>query len=54
MLSGVLEGEYQLIFFTPELLIGKRKWRELLREALYASRLRAFIIDEAHTKMVST
>ena len=49
MLSGVFEGKYQLIFFTPELLINKRKWRELLKGAVYESRLRAFVIDEAHT-----
>ncbi len=26
VLAGVTSGNYQLIFFTPELLIDKKKW----------------------------
>ena len=41
-------GAYQLIFFTPEMIIGNRKWRKLLEGDVYANRLKAFVIDEAH------
>ena len=27
--DGVMRGNYQLVFFTPELLIKKEKWRAL-------------------------
>jgi hypothetical protein len=37
-----------LIFFTPELLLEK-KWRELFHTKPYMSRVRAFIVYEAHT-----
>lgn len=43
-----MAGEYQLVFFTPELLITKPRWRELLSGDIYKSRIRAFIVDEAH------
>lgn len=33
--EGVIAGEYQLVFFTPELLITKTKWRELLSGDVY-------------------
>lgn len=46
--EGVMAGNYQLIFFTPELLIKKAKWRELLSGETYAARISAFVIDEAH------
>ena len=42
VISGVL------LFFTPELLIAKRKWRELLRSEIYTSRIQACIVGEAH------
>ena len=49
MKNGVLEGEYQLVFFTPECLIDQKKWREALKGRLFQARLRALVIDEAHT-----
>lgn len=49
MLAGIIKGEYQLVYFTPELLIEKRKWREVLKSDVYDRRLKALIIDEAHT-----
>ena len=30
MKRDVLEGKYQLVFFTPEFLIDQIKWREAL------------------------
>ena len=33
--DDVISGVYQFVFFTPELLIAKRKWRELLRSTSF-------------------
>ena len=46
--ASVTEGAYQLVLFSPEALISNRKWRHMLREQPYASRLVALVIDEAH------
>ena len=48
MRQGVLEGRYQLVFISPESLFASGKWREMLQEEPYVSRLVAFVIDEAH------
>lgn len=45
----VREGEYQLVYITPELLITGGVWRKMLVGEVYSERLRAFIVDEAHT-----
>ena len=45
----VQEGLYQLVYITPELLITGNVWRKMLVGEVYSERLRAFIIDEAHT-----
>ena len=37
--------EYQLIFFSPEAILCRRKWRKMLLTELYQERL---VIDEAH------
>ena len=46
--AGVLEGTYQLVFFTPEMLLLKKKWRHILMNDRYSEGLKAFVIDEAH------
>jgi hypothetical protein len=43
--DGVTRSNYQLVFFTPELLIKKARWRELLLGAVYHERIVAFIVD---------
>ncbi len=47
MKQAVMRGEYQLIFFTPELLL--ERWRQLLGTSHYTRRVKAFVMDEAHT-----
>ena len=44
------------MFFTPEVIIGTRRWRKMLEGDVYAERLKAFVIDEAHCvkKMVNS
>ncbi len=48
MKQGVMRGEYQLVFFTPELLDHKRS-RQLLGTSHYTRRVKAFVVVEAHT-----
>ena len=48
MKDGVLKGEYQLVYISPELLMVNLKWREMLRSSIYQSKLKCFAIDEAH------
>lgn len=49
MKDGVLKGDYQLVYITPELLLTSSVWRKMLVEEVYCERLKAFIVDEAHT-----
>ncbi|KAL5489405.1 hypothetical protein EMCRGX_G018494 [Ephydatia muelleri] len=48
VLDEVSQGNFQLVFFTPEMLIGSKRWRNMLTGHLYSERLKAFVIDEAH------
>ena len=45
---GVISGNYQIVFFTPEAILSN-KWRRLLLTSHYQDKLIAFVIDEAHT-----
>ena len=44
----VSNGQYQLVLFSPEALLSVRRWREMLRDETYTSRIVAFVVDEAH------
>lgn len=46
--AGVIKAEYSLVFITPELLLAS-KWREILHSTNYTRRVKAFVVDEAHT-----
>lgn len=48
ILTGVAQGFYQLVFFTPEMLIASKKWRRVIESDAYDERLEALVIDEAH------
>ena len=48
MQLGVLSGDYQLVFFSPESILSNRKWRDLLRQEPYVSQIVALVVDEAH------
>ena len=43
------EGQAQLVYISPEQLLGNLLWREMLRSEVYQRNLVAFVIDEAHT-----
>ena len=49
MMQDVMQGAYQAVFFTPEMLMGKKRWRQMLLNDVYSSHLRVFVVDEAHT-----
>ena len=49
MINGVLRGDYQLVYITPELLFTVATWRKMLVGEVYRERLIAFVVDEAHT-----
>ena len=44
----ILQGDYQIVFISPELLFT-RQWRFMLLTETYTSRLHTFVVDEAHT-----
>lgn len=46
--KGIHAGKYDIVFFTPELLIGSKRWRIALTSEIYRHRLRGLVIDEAH------
>ena len=46
--SEIIGGQFSIIYISPELLLRKAKWREMLRSALFQERLVGFIVDEAH------
>lgn len=50
VLSEVMSGKHQLLFFTPEAILGHNhgRWSNFFRNEC-AERIRAFVVDEAHT-----
>ena len=40
VLRGVVNGAYELVFFTPEMLVLCEKWRALLRSKVYMQNLK--------------
>ena len=43
---GIIGGQYQLMYFTPESLLLDMKWRKLLKSSLFENRLKALVFDE--------
>ena len=46
--NSVINGNFQVVYISPEMLIGKRMWRDMLLSDCYQDRLVGVIIDEAH------
>lgn len=46
--EDVMNGKYQLVLISPELLMTNLTWREMMRTNVYQENLVAFIVDEAH------
>ena len=47
-IRNVCEGEYQLVYMSPESLLKDSTWRDMLQSPVYQQRLVAFVVDEAH------
>ena len=46
--DGIINGQYQLVLISPELLMTNLYWREMMRTDVYQRQLVAFVVDEAH------
>ncbi len=44
----IMEGNFSLIFGSPESWILNPKWRAMLASTLYQGNLVAIVVDEAH------
>uniref|UniRef100_A0A1X7THZ1 DNA 3'-5' helicase n=1 Tax=Amphimedon queenslandica TaxID=400682 RepID=A0A1X7THZ1_AMPQE len=49
MKSGVKKGSFQLVYFMPESMLLRKKYRKIISSELYQKRIRGLVIDEAHT-----
>ena len=39
----------EVVFYPPEMLLERRRWRNMLKGEVYTTRLRTIAVDEAHT-----
>ena len=46
--TGVVYGNYRLVFLSPEQLLTMKKLRIMLQSQIYKEQLVAFVVDEAH------
>lgn len=44
----IYEGQFQILFFSPECLLRNSKWRDMLLTSWYQENMVGFIVDEAH------
>ncbi len=49
VMRKIVDGAYQLVLFTPEMLLQSRRWRDMLSNEVYTTNLKALVVDEAHT-----
>ncbi|XP_048771753.2 uncharacterized protein LOC125677677 [Ostrea edulis] len=47
--ESVMNGYYNFIFGSPEVLVGETKWRDVLKNPEFTKRHRLIVVDEAHT-----
>jgi ATP-dependent DNA helicase RecQ len=46
--QAIVEGQYQVFFTTPEVLLANKSWSDVFQSESLRQRLIGFIIDEAH------
>ena len=46
--TQVCEGQFQLVYISPEALLTNPTWRDMLQSSVYHSNLVSLIVDEAH------
>ena len=47
-MRGVKDGDFQLVYISPESALLNPQWREMLLSRVYQENLVALIVDEAH------
>ena len=46
--NAVENGMYQLVYMSPESMMGTLTWREMFRSRIYQQNLVSLAVDEAH------
>ena len=46
--AGIVNGQYQIVYSSPEALLRNSHWRDMLGSRVYQEHLIAPIVDEAH------
>ena len=46
--TEVCEGQFQLVYLSPEALLTNATWCDMLQSPVYQSNLVALVVDEAH------
>ena len=46
--DGILQGNYQVVYVSPETILQVAEWREMLRSSVYRENTVAVAVDEAH------
>ena len=46
--DGIMQGNYQLLYASPESVLRVDKWRNMLGSSVYQENLMGVAIDEAH------
>ena len=47
-IAQIHDGNFQVVLFSPELLLTDETWRDVLQSPVYKEHLVGFIVDEAH------
>ena len=42
-------GKFEIVFGSPEILVGQKSWRLALQEGVFRDRVVAIVADEVHT-----
>ncbi len=48
VIEEMKDGEFQILFFSPECLLTDLDWRDMLHSKVFQEQLVGFIVDEAH------
>ena len=47
-IAQIHDGKFQVVLFSPELLLTDETWRDMLQSPVNKEHLVGFIVDEAH------
>ncbi|XP_002742228.1 bifunctional 3'-5' exonuclease/ATP-dependent helicase WRN-like [Saccoglossus kowalevskii] len=47
--EDIRNAKFQVLFGSPEMIIGNEKWRKVWKSDVYQTRVLAIVVDEAHT-----